>query len=123
MVVLASEGVAQVLAEVEMVEKVVPQVEKVVEQVEMGAVLVLKEDPQVLLVVALASEEVEQVLVEGVHYRTAAAKCPLLHNRPGFRRERFMRPIKRNANVGGDFEKWRKYRHYRPVRLQLHRLQ
>ena len=41
MVVLASEGVAQVLAEVEMVEKVVPQVEKVVEQVEMEALLVL----------------------------------------------------------------------------------
>ena len=50
-------------------------------------------------------------------YQSSFAKCPL-HNRPGFRRERFMRPIKRNANVGGDFEKWQKYRHYRPARLQ-----
>ena len=66
------------MAEVEMVEKVVPQVEKVVEQVEMEAVLVLKEDRQVLLGVALASEEVEQVLVEVVHYPMAAATCPLL---------------------------------------------
>ena len=50
-------------------------------------------------------------------YQSSFAKCPP-HNRPGFRRERFMRPIKRNANVGGDFEKWQKYRHYRPARLQ-----